>query len=596
MSETGPLDPYVAREMHSRIDDGDVAWLRLQHRAGRLEGLRELLAPADWANLGARVDAGDVAWARRVLGAVRVDERPADVAWSAAPTLPEAKPPRERSGPVVWLGVGAAITALALLALGLSQCRGGGTDASSVTTVAAASTATTTSAETVAATTPAPATTLAPTTAAPTTNTAPATTTSLAPPTTKAAPTTTAVAGPTTTGAPTQNVLGTATAAGLATFVRAVTTTDLTNTLGGAGPFTVFVPSEAAFAKLPAATLEALLKDRAALTRALRYHVVQGRVTAAQLTGGPLRTLEGSTVRIGLAGTQITVNEAAVTQGDVTATNGLIHVIDSVLLPPAFTVGGTTVTVPPRPAGDVVQIATTDGRFGLLLGALTTAGLTPTLQGAGPYTLFAPTDAAFRALPPELLTRLLADKTTLAKLLTYHVLGGRVTAASAKPGDIATVEGDTIKIGVTPAGLTIDDAGVLTPDLAATNGVVHAIDKVLVPADVDLAKLGVPLTPPTPLAFAVFFDPDSAVLRADAAATIADAATKIPAGARVALVGVADQRGNPEANQKLSEDRARAVQKAFEAAGLKATFTVSAKGAEPNADLQLARRVDITAT
>jgi outer membrane protein OmpA-like peptidoglycan-associated protein len=94
----------------------------------------------------------------------------------------------------------------------------------------------------------------------------------------------------------------------------------------------------------------------------------------------------------------------------------------------------------------------------------------------------------------------------------------------------------------------------------------------------------------------VFSDPDSSTLRPDAAAVIADAAKTIPAGARVALVGVADQRGNAEANQKLSEDRARAVQKAFEAGGLKASYTISAKGAEPNTDLQQARRVEITAT
>jgi uncharacterized surface protein with fasciclin (FAS1) repeats len=600
MSEPGPLDPYVARELRARVDDGDVAWLRLQHRAGRLEGLRELLAPDDWAELGARVDAGDVVWARRVLGDVRLDARSADVAWSAAPALPAARPPRERARLGAFFATGAVIAALALVALGLSQCRGAGTTASDTTatpTTAAAAAAASSNAEpattnTTSATTVVPAAT---TTAAAATATAPATTTS----TTSAAGTTTsspAGAATATTAAPAQNVIGTATAAGLTTFVRAITTGDLTSILGATGPFTLLAPSEAAFAKLPAATLEGLLKDRVALVRALRYHVLPGRLTAAQLTAGTVRTLEGNTVRVAVADGQTTVNDALVTRTDLAATNGLVHVIDTMLIPPLFSVGGAPVTAAPRPTGDVVAIAKADGRFGLLVDALDAAGLSATLRGAGPYTLFAPTDAAFRALPPELLTKLLADKATLAKVLTYHVLGGRLTTGTARTGDLATVEGDPVTITTTASGFTVDGATVLTHDLAATNGVVHALDRVLVPADVDLAKLGVPLTPPTPITLTVYFDPDSATLRADAAAAVADLAKRIPAGARVALVGVADQRGDAEANRQLSEDRARSVQRALEAAGLKATYTISARGAEPNGDLQQARRVEITAS
>ena len=590
MSDRGPNDPVDLGALRARVDGGDVSWLRGQYRGGQLDGLRDHLGDDQWRELGRRLDGGDVVWVRRVLGGLSLPSATAATAWVTEPARAE-RPPRH--GPGAWLVAGASVTAVALLALALSQCRGGNTAASP--TASGATTALTPAASSPIATTAVttlPSITVASATVAP----APPSTTGAATTTTTVAAASSAPGTTTTTGAPTQNLVGAAATAGLTTLSRALTTADLNGTLSGAGPFTLLAPSDAAFAKLPAGTLDALLKDRAALTRALRYHVLTSRVPAAKLTAGPAKTLEGSTVIVGVTGTRVTVNDATVTATDVGATNGVIHVIDTVLLPPGFTVGGVAVTVPPPPVGDVVQVAAADGRFGLLIKALDAAGLTATLQGPGPYTLLAPTDAAFRALPPDLLTKLLADRSTLAKLLTYHVIAGRVPSAALKPGEATTAEGDTVKVGTNAAGLTIDDAGVLTIDVAATNGVLHAIDKVLVPADVNLAALGVPLTPPTPLTLSVYFAPDSAAIRPDAAAAIADAVTKIPAGARVALVGVADSRGDATANKKLSEDRARAVQKAFEAAGLKATFTISAKGSEPATDLQLARRVDITAS
>ena len=596
MSEHGPPRPDHLTELRSRVADGDVSWLRARHRDGGLDWLADHLTTAQWAELGGRLEGGDVVWVRRVLGDLR--ERPAAPAahgpWSGPATgaavLPE--PAGERRSRSLFL-TGVAVTAVALVALLLAQCHDGQQTAAPARTVPA-----TAASAAVASPTIDDATTAAPSTS--TAITTPRTTTS----STAAAPvgaTTTVSATTTTTVAPTQNVVDAAITAGLTTFGRALVSAGLTDTLKGPGPFTILAPSDAAFAKLPAGTLDALLKDRTALARALRYHVLLGRVPSASLTPGDVKTVESSAVRIGVASGRITVNDATVTRADVGATNGLIHVIDTVLLPPGFSVGGVAVTVPPAPQADLVQVLGRDGRFGLLLQALDAAGLTGTLQGAGPYTVFAPTDAAFRGLPPDLLTRLLADKATLARLLTYHVLAGKVPAASLVPGDRATVEGDTVKVGatppgVTPAGLTVDDAGILTADVATGNGVIHAIDKVLVPADVDLTRYGVPLVPPTPITVSVYFDPDSAVVRPDGLATIAETAKRIPAGARVALVGVADTRGDPAANRLLSEQRAKAVQQAFETTGLKATFTISAKGAEAGADLQQARRVDVSAS
>ncbi len=592
MSENGPLNAGAddARAVRDHVADGDVSWLRGEFRTGRLDWLHDHLADGDWAQLGPRLERGDVAWVRRVLGDVAVRNAGGGLAGAAVPTEAVTLPtPRDDHNRTAWLvRTGAAVLLVALASLGLSLCRGSGGGNAAPTTRPAPTTAAaedTTSATTaVAATTAAPATSAA-------TNAAPATTT-----TAPAATTTPPIATTTTTAAPTQNLVDTATGAGFSTLGRALVAADLATTLRGTGPFTVLAPTDAAFAKLPSGTLEALLRDRAALTRVLRYHVLDGRVTAAQLTPGTVRTLEGNTVAVAQTGGRLTLNDATVTRADLGATNGLIQVIDTVLLPPGFTVGGQPVQAAPPAVGDVVKAIEADGRFGLLAQALGTAGLTTTLQGAGPYTVFAPTDAAFRALPPELLTKLLADKATLAKILTYHVVAGRVAAAQLTPGARATVEGDTVQIATTTAATTVDGAAILAPDLAATNGLVHGIDRVLVPASVDLAKLGVPLTPPVPLTLSVYFDSDSSALRPEAGSAIADAAKRIPAGAKVALVGVSDPRGNAEANLKLSEARALTVEKAFEAAGLKATYTISAKGSEQTADLALARRVDITAS
>ena len=607
MTEHGPPRPDHLTELRARVADGDVSWLRARHRDGGLDWLHDHLTGPQRAELGNRLEGGDVVWVRRVLGDVR--ERPAAGAtqgpWSGPATgaavLPE--PTGERRSRSLFL-TGVAVTAVALVALLLSQCRSGTDDAAPVGTATGATTTAATGATATTLGTGGSATTASATPGAGTSSAAPTTTGPAASTTTLAgtsvagvapAGATTTVAPSSTTVAPTQNLVDAATTAGLTTFGRAIVAAQLTDTLKAPGPYTVLAPSDAAFAKLPPGTLDALLKDRAALTRALRYHVLFGRLTSATLAPGDTKTAEGSTVKVGVASGRITVNDATVTRADVGATNGIIDVIDTVLLPPGFTVGGVVVTVPPAPQADLVQVLGRDGRFAVLLQALDAAGLTATLQGAGPYTLFAPSDAAFRALPPELLARLLADKATLSRLLTYHVLAGRVTAAALTGGDRATVEGDTVKFGVNATGITVDGAGVLTADVAAGNGVIHAIDKVLVPADVDLAKLGVPLTPPTPLTLSVYFDPDSAVMRPDGLAAVADAAKKIPAGARVTLVGVADQRGDATANQLLSAQRATAVQRAFEATGLKATFAISAKGAEPGTDLQQARRVDVSA-
>jgi uncharacterized surface protein with fasciclin (FAS1) repeats len=140
--------------------------------------------------------------------------------------------------------------------------------------------------------------------------------------------------------------------------------------------------------------------------------------------------------------------------------------------------------------GTIVDVAVADGSFGTLVAAVTAADLVETLSGTGPFTVFAPTDAAFAALPAGVLDALLLpeNKALLAQILTYHVVAGKVMAADVTDSDVATVEGQTIKLS-TADGVTVNGATVVVADVAASNGVIHAIDAVILPPGVDVAKL-----------------------------------------------------------------------------------------------------------
>lgn len=136
------------------------------------------------------------------------------------------------------------------------------------------------------------------------------------------------------------------------------------------------------------------------------------------------------------------------------------------------------------PAGDIVEVATGAGSFSTLLAAVEAAGLVETLKGAGPYTVFAPTDEAFAKLPAGTVEALLADPERLAAVLTYHVIPGRVLAADViQAGSVqpATVQGQTLDIRVMEGTVHVDEATVTTPDVQATNGVIHVIDTVVLP-------------------------------------------------------------------------------------------------------------------
>ena len=254
-------------------------------------------------------------------------------------------------------------------------------------------------------------------------------------------------------------------------LVAALEVSGLAEALEGDGPFTVFAPTDEAFAKLQAGTVDALLADIPALTEILLYHVVSGSVMAADVLGlDSATTLLGESVNITVDGNSVLINDARVIITDIPAANGTIHVIESVLLPP-------------QELGSIVDIAAADGRFQTLVVALTAAGLVDTLAGDGPFTFFAPTDKAFAKLPAGTVDALLADIPALTEILLYHVVSGSVSAADVASLDSATtLQGQPMTISIDGDSVLINDARVIITDIQAVNGVVHVIDSVLIPS------------------------------------------------------------------------------------------------------------------
>ncbi len=294
---------------------------------------------------------------------------------------------------------------------------------------------------------------------------------------------------------PTKDIVDTAVAAGsFKTLAAALGAADLVDTLKSKGPFTVFAPTDEAFAKLPAGTVEALLKpeNKAALARVLTYHVVAGKVpakTVLKLNGKDVTTVSTDTVRVTIAGKSVKVNDSNVIATDIMATNGIIHVIDAVLLPPNLKLAATpapTTSTPPAATKDIVDTAVAAGSFKTLAAALGAAGLVDTLKSAGPFTVFAPTDAAFAKLPAGTVETLLKpeNKAQLISILTYHVVAGKVPASTVVTlnGKTAkTVNGADVKIRVDGSTVFVNDSKVLTTDIMASNGIIHVIDTVLLP-------------------------------------------------------------------------------------------------------------------
>ncbi|MCO6047783.1 fasciclin domain-containing protein [Aeoliella sp. ICT_H6.2] len=256
------------------------------------------------------------------------------------------------------------------------------------------------------------------------------------------------------------------------TLVKAVKAADLVETLQGEGPFTVFAPTDEAFAAIPKEKLAALLKPQAKkqLAGVLLYHVVPGEVTSDKVTKlSGATTANGQRVDIAVKDGKVSVDGATVVKTDIKCDNGVIHVIDAVILPESRSI--------PEVAADAKAFST-------LIAAAKAAGLVETLSGDKPLTVFAPTDDAFAALPEGTVESLLKpeNKDKLKAVLTYHVVPGRVYSTDAlKAGEATTVQGGKVNIAVDGDAAMVNDAKLLKTDIDASNGVIHVIDKVLLP-------------------------------------------------------------------------------------------------------------------
>jgi uncharacterized surface protein with fasciclin (FAS1) repeats len=238
------------------------------------------------------------------------------------------------------------------------------------------------------------------------------------------------------------------------------------------GPFTVFAPTDAAFDKLPVDVLHTVQDNPDTLAAVLKHHVVEGTISPDKLAVGSLTTLAGDSLAVTKLGDQFFVDGNLIGDG-VEATNGFVYVMNDVLVPSL----GTVVDV---------AVAFKDAGFGTLVSAVTKAGLVDALSSEGPYTVFAPIDAAFSALPPATLNAVLADpKGLLTTVLTYHVVKGRITTDQLKEGDLTTLSGEVLKVTKDADGnWLIDGTPIAVQNIQASNGVIHAMGAVLIPPSI----------------------------------------------------------------------------------------------------------------
>ncbi|MBP7132278.1 MAG: fasciclin domain-containing protein [Aquabacterium sp.] len=270
---------------------------------------------------------------------------------------------------------------------------------------------------------------------------------------------------------------------GYSLLVEAVQTAGLVDTLKGSGPFTVFAPNNDAFTALLSElgiSKDALFNDQPLLSAVLTYHVLPARVTATSIPfGRAITTVQGDIFKIDkVAGKPVITDgrnrTSNITVTNLVASNGVIHGIDRVILPANK---------------DIVATAQSLSDFSILVEAVVAANLVSTLQGAGPFTVFAPTNAAFAAALSALNTtkeELFANTDLLTSILTYHVVPARVLKAEVPLNTaITTVEGTTLRVN---SSLQVIDAlsrpaNIIATDVLTSNGVIHVIDTVILPFD-----------------------------------------------------------------------------------------------------------------
>jgi transforming growth factor-beta-induced protein len=298
------------------------------------------------------------------------------------------------------------------------------------------------------------------------------------------------------------------------TLHTAIVAAGLADTLASAdNTFTVFAPTDDAFAAVGEDVLNALLADpEGALTQVLLYHVAAGELQSGDvLASATVPTLQGESLDVSLRDGLPFVNDSQIIITDIPAKNGVIHVIDAVLVPDAIanptppameepemseptespdeemdvTANMPAAEMESEAAGQTIaEIAVANGNFNTLLTALSAAGLADTFAQPGDYTVFAPTDAAFAAVPEATLNRLLADpQGELTDVLLFHVVGDSLTRDQLATSELVpTLDGRPLQINTDGSNIVdINGATVLMYNIEASNGIIHVIDTVLIP-------------------------------------------------------------------------------------------------------------------
>lgn len=293
------------------------------------------------------------------------------------------------------------------------------------------------------------------------------------------------------------------------TLNRAITAVRLVEELNGDTPYTLFAPTNAAFARLPAGTLDALLARPSTLASVMQNHLLIEEATSVRLVRlGSVLSALGQTLPVTLtAAGVVQVGDATIVEPDIEATNGVIHGIDRVLLPadlvitptvgtPAGATGAAaqvtatqTVTAVQQiittiaPTATIADVVRTTDELEMLEKALGAAGLLQALQLPGQLTLFAPTNAAFEALPPQQLQTMLNTTSQIAPVMQYHLVADHVLVADlVRLGRALSTSGQPLTITVAADGVVqVNNARILQPDIVTTNGVIHLIDAVLLP-------------------------------------------------------------------------------------------------------------------
>ncbi|XP_063590932.1 transforming growth factor-beta-induced protein ig-h3-like [Penaeus indicus] len=259
---------------------------------------------------------------------------------------------------------------------------------------------------------------------------------------------------------------------GFQTLVDLVVKAGLADTVSNNGPFTVFAPTDEAFAALDPQLVNYLLANPEVLKNVLLYHVLPGQVFSSNLENDLVaNSAQGRTVRVNLFANPsgAVVNGVNVIEADIPASNGVVHVIDKVLLPPK---------------GSVVDTLVGDDRFTTLVAAVTAAGLADTLASEGPFTVFAPTNDAFNKLPPGTVDSLLQDIPALQKILLRHVVPSTLYSRALLGNTFSTASQEELSVsqdafGRVTASTSANTALVTIPNTPVSNGVIHVIDTVI---------------------------------------------------------------------------------------------------------------------